>query len=109
MRTRRAAKLGAVAIMVAGFSLAVGGRFMPVEHGAALAAEKAAGASIMAGMSTPAAMPLGLPSQDSAKAVLNASLPRHHPQWLDVPMGATKIRVFVIYPDLAGTAPVAVI
>lgn len=109
MRTRRAAKIGAVAIMVAGFSLAVGGRFLPGEHDAALAAEKTATVAVMAGMSAPAAMPLGLPSEDSAKAVLNASLPRHHPQWLDVPMGATKIRVFVIYPDLAGTVPVAVI
>jgi carboxymethylenebutenolidase len=52
---------------------------------------------------------MGLPSEDTAKMVLNASLVRHHPQWLDVPMGAAKIRVFVIYPDLAGTAPVAVI
>jgi carboxymethylenebutenolidase len=55
------------------------------------------------------AMPLGLPTEDAAKAVLDASLPRHHPQWVDVPMGAFKIHVFVIYPDLAGKTPLAVI
>ena len=55
------------------------------------------------------AMPLGLPTEDAAKAVLDASLPRHHPQWVDVPMGSVKIHTFVIYPDLSGTAPLAVI
>lgn len=55
------------------------------------------------------AMPLGLPTEDTAKAVLDASLPRHHPQWVDVPMGSIKIHTFVIYPDLSGTAPLAVI
>ena len=55
------------------------------------------------------AMPLGLPTEDTAKAVLDASLPRHHPQWVDVPMGSVKIHVFVIYPDLAGKTRVAVI
>jgi carboxymethylenebutenolidase len=55
------------------------------------------------------AMPLGLPSEDTAKATLDASLPRHHPQWVDVPMGSLKIHTFVVYPELAGTAPVAVV
>jgi carboxymethylenebutenolidase len=55
------------------------------------------------------AMPLGLPTEDTAKAVLDASLPRHHPQWVDVPLGSLKIHTFVVYPDLAGTAPLAVI
>ena len=55
------------------------------------------------------AMPLGLPSEDTAKATLDASLPRHHPQWVDVPMGSLKIHTFVVYPDLAGTAPLAVV
>lgn len=109
MTTNRLTKVGVAAILVAGLSLAVGGRFLPGEHGAALAAERTAKVSSVAGLSARAAMPLGLPSEDTAKAVLNASLPHHHPQWLDVPMGAGKLRVFVVYPDLAGTAPVAVI
>ena len=55
------------------------------------------------------AMPLGLPSGDTAKAILDSSIAYHHPQWLDVPMGATKIHTFVIYPTLGGTAPVVVV
>src|SRR6266702_2386974 len=105
MKTSRLTKAGATAFAVAALSLAVGGRFLPGKHGvqAALAAEKSARVSVKAGAFAPA-LPMGLPSEDTAKAVLNASLVRHHPQWLDVPMGAAKIRVFVIYPDLAGTA-----
>jgi Dienelactone hydrolase family len=57
----------------------------------------------------PSAMPLGLPSEDIAKSVLDASLPYHHPQWVDVPMGPAKIRTFVIYPDLAGKLPVIIV
>ncbi len=110
MKTSRLTKAGATAFAVAALSLAVGGRFLPGKHGvqAALAAEKSARVSAKAGAFAPA-LPMGLPSEDTAKAVLNASLMRHHPQYLDVPMGAVKIRVFIIYPDLAGTAPVAVI
>src|SRR5580704_7331651 len=66
-------------------------------------------ASGVAGASAPGAMPLGLPSEDAARTVLSASLTYHHPQWVDVPMGAVKIRTFVIYPDLAGNTPVVVV
>ena len=55
------------------------------------------------------AMPLGLPTVETAKRVLDDSLPKHHPQWLEVRMGATKIRAFVLYPDVAGKAAVAII
>jgi len=111
MKTSRLTKAGATAFAVAALSLVVAGRFLPGHPGipAALAAEKSARVSVTAGAFAPGAMPMGLPSEDAAKAVLNASLMRHHPQYLDVPMGGVKIRVFVIYPDLAGTAPVAVI
>jgi carboxymethylenebutenolidase len=54
-------------------------------------------------------MPFGLPDAKAAKAVLSASLLHHHPQWIDVPMGTSTIRTFVIYPDLAGKLPVAVV
>lgn len=66
-------------------------------------------ARIAAPRSTTMAMPLGLPTEDTAKAVLDASLPRHHPQWVDVPVGSVKIHTFVVYPDLAGTAPLAMV
>ncbi len=57
----------------------------------------------------PRVMPLGLPDAKAAKAVLSASLAHHHPQWIDVPIGASVIRTFVIYPDLSGRLPVAVV
>ena len=50
----------------------------------------------------PSVMPLGLPDAKTARAVLSASLLHHHPQWVDVPMGTSTIRAFVIYPDLSG-------
>lgn len=68
-----------------------------------------ASARIAAPASATMAMPLGLPTEDIAKAMLDASLPRHHPQWVDVPVGSIKIHTFVVYPDLPGTAPVAVV
>lgn len=59
---------------------------------------------------TPASsVPLGLPTESSAKAILDSSIKYHHPQWIDVPFGAQKIHTFVIYPTLAGTAPVVVL
>jgi carboxymethylenebutenolidase len=57
----------------------------------------------------PTVMPLGLPDANVAKAVLSASLLHHHPQWIDVPMGGSMIRTFVIYPDRSGKLPVAVV
>ena len=57
----------------------------------------------------PTVMPLGLPDAKTAKAVLSASLLHHHPQWIDVPIGTSLIRTFVIYPDLSGKLPVAVV
>jgi carboxymethylenebutenolidase len=60
-------------------------------------------------VTTPRVMPLGLPDAKAAKAVLSESLLHHHPQWIDVPTGSSVIRTFVIYPDLAGRLPVAVV
>ena len=111
MKTSRLTRVGAVAIAMAAISFAVGGHFLPGERGvqAALAAEKTARVSAMAGAFAPSAVPLGLPSQDTAKAMLDSSIRYHHPQWIDVPAGATKIHTFVIYPTLPGTAPVVVV
>jgi len=111
MKISRLIQVSAVAIAVVALSLAAGGRFLPRKHGVqtAWAAEKTASASDVASALAPRAMPLGLPSEEAAKAVLSSSILRHHPQWIDVPMGATKIRTFAIYPVLAGTAPVVVV
>jgi carboxymethylenebutenolidase len=111
MKTTGRIKFGAATIVLAALLFAFGGRILPGHHGvrAAFAAEKAPSSSAIAHPVAPTAMPLGLPSVDTAKAMLDASLPQHHPQWLDVPMGGAQIRVFVLFPDLAGKAPVAVI
>jgi carboxymethylenebutenolidase len=105
MKTGRLTKVSAIAIAIAAVSLGVGGRLLPGHRGlqAALAAEKTARVSAMA------TVPLGLPAANTAKAVLDSSIAYHHPQWIDVPMGTTKIHTFVIYPTLSGTAPAVVV
>ena len=105
MNTSRLTKIGTIAIAIAALSLAFGDRLLPGQPGiqAALAAEKTARVPAMA------MVPLGLPSQDTAKALLDSSIAYHHPQWIDVPMGTTKIHTFVIYPTLSGTAPTVVV
>jgi carboxymethylenebutenolidase len=87
---------GIAVLIVALSSFTTGARFVPGQHGIGVAGAPAANA-----------MPLGLPSAETAKDVLNASLMRHHPQWVDVPMGSVNIRTFAIYPDHA--APVMVV
>src|SRR5579871_2072222 len=92
-----------ISITVAAIAvLASGARIVPGQSGSEIA--------LAAGKAEPlVAVPLGLPAEDTAKAMLDRSIAYHHPQWIDVPMGATKIHTFVIYPTLAGTAPVVVI
>jgi carboxymethylenebutenolidase len=99
-------------IVMAILSLSVGGRrLLSIGHVVqpVLAAEKSPKPSAISNAFSSGAMPLGLPSEDTAKASLDLSIAYHHPQWLDVPMGATKIHTFVIYPTLAGKAPVVVV
>src|ERR1051325_1615873 len=89
-KTSRRVLFTAVAVIVSAFSLANLG-------------------SARAVVTEPRVMPLGLPDARVAKAVLSASLLHHHPQWIDVPMGESRIHTFVIYPDLSGRLPVAVV
>jgi carboxymethylenebutenolidase len=77
--------------------------------GSRIVSEQASTVSAKALVMPPTVMPLGLPDAKVAKAVLSASLLHHHPQWIDVPMGHSAIRTFVIYPDLSGKLPVAVV
>src|SRR6266550_2883408 len=87
----------AVAVSVSAFALT------------ALAPEGTSTVAARALVIAPRVMPLGLPDAKAAKAVLSASLLHHHPQWIDVPTGASVIRTFVIYPDRSGRLPVAVV
>ncbi len=53
----------------------------------------------------------GLPSEEAAKAALSSALAgTRHPQWIDIPVGDTTVRSFVVFPDRADDrAPVVVI
>ncbi|NOT28587.1 MAG: dienelactone hydrolase family protein [Acidobacteria bacterium] len=51
----------------------------------------------------------GLPPEQMAKSVLSAALARRHPQYLDLPAGAEKVRSFVVFPERPSKAPVIVI
>jgi carboxymethylenebutenolidase len=100
----------AVAVSVGAFAL--GSLGIVSEHNrivTAFASEGASTVSAKALVTAPSVMPLGLPDAKVAKAVLSASLLHHHPQWIDVPIGHSMIRTFVIYPDLSGKLPVAVV
>ena len=109
-KTSRQLLFSAVAVAVSAFAFGSLGSLRE-DHGivAALAPEGASTVSARSLVMAPSAMPLGLPDAKLAKAVLSASLLDHHPQWIDVPMGAASIRTFVIYPDLSGRLPVAVV
>jgi carboxymethylenebutenolidase len=109
-KTSRQLLFSAVAVGVSAFALGSLGSVRE-RNGilTALAPEAASTVSARALVTAPRVMPLGLPDATAAKAVLSASLLHHHPQWIDVPMGAARIRTFVIYPDLSGRLPVAVV
>ena len=100
MKIARLLEISAVTAAILGLSLTVG-RYVSVQHEV-----QASGAAVA---SAPGTMPLGLPTIAAARSVLSAALIDHHPQWVDVPMGAVKIRTFAVYPDRQGTAPVVVV
>jgi carboxymethylenebutenolidase len=100
MKIARLLKISAVVAAMLGLSLTAGWYLM-VQHEVQ--------ASGVVAAPVPGTIPLGLPAIEAARSVLNAALIDHHPQWVDVPMGAAKIRTFVVYPDRQGTAPVIVV
>ena len=100
MKIARLLEISAVTAAILGLSLVRGGYSIVQDE---------VQASGVAAASAPAIIPLGLPTIAAAKSVLNAALIDHHPQWVDVPMGAVKIRTFVAYPERQGTAPVVVV
>jgi carboxymethylenebutenolidase len=100
MKIARLLEFSAVTAAILGLSLTAG-RYVIVQHEV-----QASGVAVA---SAPSTIPLGLPTIAAAQSVLNAALIDHHPQWVDVPMGAVKIRTFVAYPNRQGTAPVVVV
>src|SRR5215468_10286145 len=109
-KASRQVLFSAVAVSVTAFALGSLGILSELNRiVTALASQGALTVSAKALVTAPSVMPLGLPDARMAKAVLSASLLHHHPQWIDVPMGASTIRTFVIYPDLSGQLPVALV
>ena len=53
----------------------------------------------------------GLPSEENAKAALSAALGSlRHPQWIDIPVGSTMVRSFVVFPVREDkSAPVVIV
>jgi carboxymethylenebutenolidase len=48
-----------------------------------------------------------LPSQASAKAILNST--HRHREWVSVPAGSSSVRAFIVYPERSDKAPVVVL
>jgi hypothetical protein len=92
MHTRRLSLAASVMALVAG------GGFVFAQQGARLGGPAAPPSYSMASASL--LMRAGLPPEETAKAALSASLAgTRHPQWVEIPVGATTVRSFVVFPD----------
>ena len=58
-------------------------------------------------MVSPANLPSGLPSEKTAKTILNFT-PRHR-EWVSVPFDGTHVLAFVVYPERSDQAPVVLV
>jgi carboxymethylenebutenolidase len=98
-------------IIVAATAVAIlaGGRLVLGQHSARFGVNGASPAYSM--VSAAVLTRAGLPSEATAKTALSAALAGvRHPQWIDIPVGSTTVRSFVVFPDREETsAPVMVI
>ncbi len=58
-------------------------------------------------MVSPANLPSGLPSEKTAKTILNFT-PRHR-EWVSVPLNGANVLAFVVYPERSDKAPVVLV
>lgn len=100
---RRLILAAAVMAIVAGGGYVFGQQAMRIGIPAAPASYSMASAAVLTRA--------GLPSEEAAKTVLSSALGgTRHPQWIDIPVGSTTVRSFVVFPDRAeSSAPVVVI
>ena len=102
----RAVAVAVIAVPVIAVAILAGDRHALGEHGArlgeSLAYTKASSAVLVRA---------GLPSEEAAKTALSAALGSlRHPQWIDIPVGSTMIRSFVVFPVREDkSAPVMVV
>ncbi len=87
-------KLRAVVITVISLAILAGARYASAQHGT-----RASAPLLPARISSAVLIRAGLPSEETAKAALSAALGGlRHPQWIDIPVGTTTVRSFVVFP-----------
>lgn len=79
-------------------AILVGGRLVLGQHGPRIGLTRSAPSFGMA--SATVLTRAGLPSVESAKTALSAALSTtRHPQWIDIPVGSSTVRSFVVFPE----------
>jgi carboxymethylenebutenolidase len=87
-------KARAVLVTLMAVAALAGGRYAWAQHG-----PRRGQPLLPARISSAALIRAGLPSQESAKAALSAALGGlRHPQWIDISVGTTTVRSFVVFP-----------
>jgi len=108
-RRRSTMRIRGLLLVATVVAVLAGGRFVLAQHDArpGVTGAPPAYSRVSAAILTRA----GLPSEETAKTALSAALSgTRHPQWIDIPVGKTTVRSFVVFPDRADNrAPVMVI
>src|SRR5712691_10423441 len=72
-----------------------------------LAVRHAVKAPSSSATSAPVAVHSTLPSQTVAKMLLNST--HRHREWVNVPVGSTGVRAFIVYPERSDNAPIVMV
>ncbi len=99
-------KLRVAVITIMAVTILTGGRYALGQNGLRIGRPLAS-----TKITSEALMRAGLPSEESAKRALSAALGGlRHPQWIDIPVGSSTVRSFVVFPVREDkSAPVVVI
>jgi carboxymethylenebutenolidase len=99
-------KVNKVAVVLTVVGVLIGGRSVGAQQGARIDRPMT-----LAKVTSDALLRAGLPSEEAAKAALSAALGGlRHPQWIDIPVGSTMVRSFVVFPVREDkSAPVVII
>jgi carboxymethylenebutenolidase len=99
-------KVSKVALVLIVVGILIGDRPAEAQHGA-----RSHRRMTLAKVTSDALIRAGLPSEENAQAALSAALGGlRHPQWIDIPVGSTMVRSFVVFPVREDkSAPVVII
>jgi carboxymethylenebutenolidase len=87
-------KVRAAVVTLMALAALAGGRYALAQHGA-----RPGQPMLLSRISSPVLVRAGLPSEGTAKVALSAALGGlRHPQWIDIPVGTTMVRSFVVFP-----------